>query len=141
MTPLRLNLLLVLFTACFFTQSMAQETAKTDEQPKVSAVQLNPFDGIMVLGYVDNGAYLNFTGPNINFTKGRSKFIFGMLPSLRYKVDNAVIKNSPITPNLGFGFTYCYRKAVIQVPFYYDSKTATANGRWNIGIGIGFRLK
>ncbi|MNY11568.1 hypothetical protein D3C86_1446040 [compost metagenome] len=64
-----------------------------------------------------------------------------MLPSLRYKEDNGIFKNSPITPNLGVGLTYCYKMIAVQVPLYYNSKTATANGRWNVGVGIGMRLK
>jgi hypothetical protein len=38
------------------------------------------FDGIVTAGYVDNGAYLNFTGPNISWQKGQSKVLLGMLP-------------------------------------------------------------
>jgi hypothetical protein len=39
------------------------------------------------------------------------------------------------------GLTYCYSKFVIQVPLYYNSKTTINNGRWNVGIGLGMRLK
>lgn len=44
-------------------------------------------DGVIIGGYADNGAFLNFTGPNVNFTSGESKFIIGLLPSLRFKED------------------------------------------------------
>jgi hypothetical protein len=50
-------------------------------------VKIALYDGIFIGGYVDNGAFLNFTGPNINATYKNSKFILGMLPSLRFKED------------------------------------------------------
>jgi len=97
-------------------------------------------DGIMVAGYIDNGAFLNFTGPNINFTKGESKLIVGLLPSLRFKEDKGTTKNSIVTPMLGAGITYSYKYLAFQIPFYYTAKTATTNGEWNVGFGIGLRL-
>ncbi len=68
------------------------------------------------------------------------KIIFGMLPSLRFKEDNSKIKNSFIIPILGIGFTYCYKKFAMQVPLYYEPKTAVNNGRWIVGIGVGMKL-
>ena len=111
------------------------------QEEQKSGISVNPFDGVMAAGYVDNGAYLNFTGPNINYVHGKSKVMLGMLPSLRYKEDHSVIKNSPITPNLGVGLTFCYHKIALQIPLYYNAKTTTTNGKWNIGIGIGYRFK
>jgi hypothetical protein len=137
------TLLFYLLTLLLSNYSFAQET-KSDEKPKDSTkpiVEFNPFDGIIIAGYVDNGAFLNFTGPNISFMHKNSKIILGMLPSLRYKEDNGIFKNSPITPNLGIGVTYCYKMIALQVPLYYNAKTAVANGRWNVGVGIGVRLK
>lgn len=99
------------------------------------------FDGVAVAGYVDKGAFLNFTGPNISLTVKRSRFILGMLPSLRFKEDEGTYRNSFVTPNLGAGLTYCYRKFAVQVPVYYNAKTAATNGKWNVGIGIGVKLK
>jgi len=98
------------------------------------------YDGIFIGGYMDNGAFLNFTGPNINATLKNSKFILGMLPSLRFKEDKGTPKNAFVTPNLGVGFTYSYNVRAIQLPLYYNAKTATDNGRWHIGLGIGLRL-
>ena len=105
-----------------------------------SNVKNSVYDGILAVGYVDQGAYLNFTGPNINMTYGDSKFILGMLPSLRFKEDNAAVRNSFVTPNLGVGITYCYKHFAVQVPVYYNSKTATQHGKWHLGIGIGYRI-
>ncbi len=68
------------------------------------------------------------------------KIIFGMLPSLRFKEDNSKIKNSFIIPILGIGFTYCYKKFAMQVPLYYEPKTAVNNGRWIVGIGVRMKL-
>lgn len=98
-------------------------------------------DGIIAMGYVDHGAYLNFTGPNLSFSRGKSKIMLGMLPSLRYKQDTGVTKNSPIIPSLGVGLTYSYKRCVFQLPLYYNAKTSTANGNWQLGIGVGFRFK
>ncbi len=133
-------LLFILILSTFHTN--AQETKPSETKTETTpGVKFRPFDGIFILGYVDNGVFLNFTGPNISYTCKSSKIILGMLPSLRYKEDRGAYKNSPITPNLGVGLTYCYKKFAIQVPLYYNTKTATSNGKWNIGIGIGMRLK
>lgn len=97
------------------------------------------YDGIFIGGYVDNGAFLNFTGPNINATYKNSKFILGMLPSLRFKEDKGTPKNAFVTPNLGIGFTYSYKIWAVQIPLYYNAKTATQNGQWHVGLGVGLR--
>lgn len=128
------------FTALFLCIGISLFSNAQETGNKIKTT-VQPFDGTLVLGYVDNGAFMNFTGPNISFTKGKSKLMFGMLPSLRYKEDHSAIKNAPITPNLGFGLTFSYKKFAFQVPMYYNAKTATANGEWNIGVGIGFKLK
>ena len=127
----------LLFSICFL--GFAATCANAQPQTKKIAVYV--LDGIVSTGYVDQGAYLNFTGPNVSYTRGKSKLIFGMLPSLRFKLDTGTTKNSPIFPSLGVGLTYAYKKLVVQVPLYYNAKTSTANGKWLIGVGIGFRLK
>jgi len=114
----------------YITSTFAQE----------GKVNFTLYDGIFIGGYVDDGAFLNFTGPNINATYKNSKYILGMLPSLRFKEDNGTPKNSFVTPNLGIGFTYSYKIWAIQIPLYYNAKTATDNGRWHIGLGVGLRL-
>jgi hypothetical protein len=105
-----------------------------------SKMDFTLFDGIAIMGYVDEGAFVNFTGPNVSLTSNNSKYILGMLPSLRFKEDKGTPKNSFITPNLGVGLTYCYKLLAVQVPVYYNTKTATTNGKWNVGIGVGMRL-
>lgn len=134
MRQILLSCFLTFLTSTFFSQETKPEPAK-------QTIKFNPFDGVIIAGYVDNGIFLNFTGPNINFTYKSSKITLGMLPSLRYKEDKGLFKNSPITPTLGCGLTYCWKKLAVQVPIYYNTKTATANGRWNLGVGIGMRLK
>jgi hypothetical protein len=121
----------IIFLVCLFVN------LGYSQQSKINA---NLYDGILIAGYVDEGGFTNFTGPNINMTHGNSKFIFGALPSLRYKRDNSTPKNAFVTPHLGIGFTYSYKILAIQLPLYYNSKTATENGRWHMGIGIGLRL-
>ena len=121
----------MMLLVCFKgTTLMAQDTK----------VNVTVYDGIIVAGYVDHGGFSNFMGPNVNLTYKQSKFLLGALPSLRYKTDHATPKNSFVTPNLGLGFTYTYKSFALQIPFYYNAKTATANGVWNAGIGLGFRL-
>jgi len=102
-------------------------------------VTLALYDGIFIGGYVDHGGFLNFTGPSISTTYKNSKYIIGMLPSLRFKEDTKTPKNAFVTPSLGLGFTYCYKYLAVQVPLYYNGKTATENGKWHIGLGIGLR--
>jgi hypothetical protein len=98
------------------------------------------FDGSINVGYVNNGGYINFSGPGISGTYKNSKFLFGMLPSLRYKVDNGPTKNASIFPNLGVGFTYSYKYLSFQLPFYYNPKTTTSDGSWHLGFGVGFLI-
>jgi len=116
------------------TFSLAQENS--------SKIKASFFDGIIVAGYVDQGAYINFTGPNISFKHKNTKLMLGMLPSLRIKEDQSTgTKNSAITPNLGVGIAAVYKKIVLQIPFYYNSKTALHNGSWKVGVGLGYSFK
>lgn len=99
------------------------------------------YDGFVMVGWLPNGGFLNFTGPNFNFTFGRQKLVIGMLPSLRYLRDEGgPTRNAPIIPNLGTGITYAYDWAAVQMAFYYDNKTAAENGKWLLGFGLGLRL-
>ncbi|AYZ11182.1 hypothetical protein EGY05_04255 [Chryseobacterium arthrosphaerae] len=110
---------------------------ETDSKIKVSF-----FEGIAVAGYVDHGAFLNFTGPNISLKHKNIKYIAGMLPSLRIREDRSSgTRNSPVTPTLGAGFTIVYRKIVLQIPVYYNTKTPDQNGSWKIGAGVGYSFK
>ncbi len=98
------------------------------------------FDGVVHAGYVNNGGYINFSGPSLSIAHKHSKFMFGMLPSLRFKQDKGLIKNATVFPTLGFGFTYGYKFLSFQLPFYYNPKTVTNNGSWHLGFGIGYRI-
>jgi hypothetical protein len=98
------------------------------------------FDGVINVGYINNGGFLNFTGPGLSATYKNSKFLLGMLPSLRYKVDDDSPRNASIYPNLGFGLTYSYKYLSLQIPMYYNAKTTTENGSWHVGFGIGYRI-
>jgi hypothetical protein len=98
------------------------------------------FDGVVHVGYVNNGGYINFSGPSLGISHKNSKFTFGMLPSLRFKKDNSKIKNAVVFPTLGLGLTYGYKFWSFQLPLYYNPKTATSNGSWHLGFGIGYRI-
>lgn len=137
----KITIALLLFASFAFQKSFAQTNAPIIEDSKKEKVTFCFFDGMIVAGYVDKGAYLNFTGPNVSYTSGKSKVLVGMLPSLRFKEDKAAVKNAFVTPTLGMGITYSYKKFAVQVPFYYNAKTSTVDGKWNVGIGIGLKLK
>jgi hypothetical protein len=98
------------------------------------------FDGVIHFGYVNNGGYINFSGPSLSVAHKNSKFMFGMLPSLRFKKDKDLTKNATVYPTLGFGFTYGYKFLSFQLPFYYNTKSTTNNGSWHMGVGVGFRI-
>lgn len=101
------------------------------------------FEGVIVAGYVDQGVYINCTGPAVKFSKKPFAILVGLLPSLRIKKDKVAAgapQNSVITPNLGAGITAVYKHLAIQVPLYYNSKTSSKDGRWNPGIGIGYKF-
>ncbi len=122
--------LLILF-CCLFSVRFNAQNIKSEA---------TLFEGIVIGGYVDQGAFLNFTGPNIALSKGNSKLFIGMMPSLRFKTDNGTTKNTFVTPSLGFGITYSYKFLAIQIPMYYAPKTLSQNGKWHFGIGVGLRL-
>lgn len=101
------------------------------------------FEGILVAGYADQGAYINCTGPAIKFSKKPISVLIGLLPSLRIKKDKVTAgapQNSVITPNLGFGLTAVYKHLAVQVPVYYNAKTSVKDGKWNPGVGIGYKF-
>lgn len=107
-----------------------------------SRIKASFFDGVAVAGYVDHGAFINFTGPNVSFTHNSLKLIAGMLPSLRIKEDrSAGTKNSPVMPTLGAGLTVVYKKIALQIPVYYNSKTASEDGSWKVGAGLGYSFR
>ena len=132
-------LLCAAFFLFFWTKNEAQTEEKSQKETK-SGIQVAAYDGIIVAGFVDGGGYTNFTGPNINMTRGDSRFILSALPSLRYKKDNSTPKNAFVTPTLGIGFTYSYKLFAVQIPLFYNSKTAVEDGKWHVGIGLGIRL-
>ncbi len=127
----RLIVCIIILLVCFDNSFCNAQ----DRQVKISV-----YEGIFIGGYVDNGGYLNFTGPNINSTYRNFRFILGMLPSVRFYEDRGTPKNSFATPNLGIGFTCSYKMIAVQIPFYYNAKTTTENGNWHIGLGVGLRI-
>ena len=101
------------------------------------------FEGTIVAGYVDHGAFINCIGPSIKYSKKPFSLIAGLLPSLRIKEDKVAAgatKNAVVTPNLGVGLTAVLNNIAMQVPLYYNAKTAAKNGKWNLGIGLGYKF-
>lgn len=121
----------------FLFQSVTAQN-KADKKTKILV-----WDGMAVAGYVNHGGFVNFGGPTVKLIQKPFSIGFGILPTMRIKEDKVVkgaTKNSAITPTAGFGFTFVYKHLVVQVPFYYNAKTTSSNGKWNPGIGLGFKL-
>lgn len=119
-----------------FNSTKAQSTAA--KSPTVVA-----WDGMAVGGYVNHGGFVNFGGPTVKLIKKPLSLGFGILPTMRIKEDNVPKgspKNSAITPTAGFGFSVVFKHLVVQVPFYYNAKTAVKSGKWNPGVGIGYKF-
>ena len=126
-----------LAAAIFLSNTMTAQTPATTKKTLVA------WDGMMVAGYVNNGGFVNFGGPTLKIVKKPWSFGFCILPTMRIKEDKVAkgaMKNSIVTPTAGFGFTVAYKHLVLQMPFYYNTKTALSNGKWNVGAGIGFKL-
>jgi len=101
------------------------------------------FDGIVVAGYVDHGAFINCAGPSVKFTKKPLMVLLGLLPSLRIKEDKVApgaTQNAAVTPNLGVGLTATFHHLALQIPLYYNAKTAVKDGKWNPGFGLGYKF-
>jgi hypothetical protein len=124
--------------ALFFAFTLNLNAQETEKKIIVTA-----WEGFAVAGYVDSGAFVNFGGPSIKLVHKPYAIIFGMLPSLKIKEDQVpegAKKNSIVIPSLGFGLTYLYKHLAVQVPFYYNQKNATTDGKWNIGFGLGYKF-
>jgi hypothetical protein len=110
-------------------------------QGQTTTVKTSLYSGYFVVGYVDDGGFSNFTGPNVTISRGNSHFVFSALPSLRYKVDRSEpTQNAFVTPALGAGFTYAYKMVAVQLATYYNTKTPTTDGQWHLGLGLGVRM-
>jgi hypothetical protein len=128
------------FLCLLFTTVTLHVGAQTSNAGQTKAVL---FDGVLVAGYLDKGAFINCAGPGIKFSKKPFSVLLGLLPGLRIKEDKVAAgatKNSTLTPSLGFGLTAAYKHLAIQVPFYYNAKTSTKDGKWNPGAGIGYKF-
>lgn len=134
--------------ACIGGLALAMLSFSADAQtnpgtkPVGSSLKTTLFEGIIAVGYIDHGATINFTGPAIKLTHKPFQFMVGMLPSLKIKKDNSVnaTRNATLIPSLGFGATAVYRHIALQMPFLYNAKTATKDGKWNVGIGLGYKF-
>jgi hypothetical protein len=119
-----------------FNSADAQTTA--EKKPSIVG-----WEGMAVAGYVNQGGFVNFGGPTVKLIKKPFSFGFGILPTMRIKQDNVLKgspKNSAIIPTAGFGFTIVYKHLAFQLPFYYNAKTATRDGKWNPGVGFGYKF-
>lgn len=123
----------------FCTIAFIMLTAVLHAQHKKISAQA--FDGIIVAGYADNGAYINCTGPAVKYTTQKWNLMLGFLPSVKIKEDTSAVKNATLTPTLGFGATLTiFKHLAMQVPTFYIPKTNVDNGRWTLGIGLGYKI-
>jgi len=125
----------ITFIICSLNRVHAQDVSKK--------VSLSAWDGMAVAGYVNKGGFVNFGGPTVRFIRKPVAAGFGILPTMRIKEESGTKdapKNSAIMPTAGFGFTFVYKHLALQVPFYYNPKTATSNGKWNPGLGLGYKF-
>ncbi len=123
---------------CILLMAIAEQLGAQQTKPSVKM-----WDGMAVAGYVNQGGFLNFGGPTVKFVTKPWSIGFGILPTMRFKEDKVAkgaTKNSIMTPTAGLGFTFAYKHFLTQVPFYYNSKTATTDGKWQVGVGIGYRF-
>lgn len=113
------------------------------QSPGPVKTKLQLFDGWLIAGYLDKGAYINCTGPSVKFSSKPICVLIGLLPGLRIKEDQVSpgsTRNSAITPSLGFGLTASFKHLALQLPLYYNSKTAAKDGQWKPGVGIGYKF-
>ena len=129
---------LCLTMLCF--SSIAQ--TNTTREKATSTLKTTFFEGIVSIGYIDHGATINFTGPAIKLTHKPLTFLIGMLPSLKIKEDKTAngTRNAIVIPSLGCGATAIYKHIALQIPFLYNPKTAAKDGKWNAGIGFGYKF-
>lgn len=129
-------ILILVFALLPCMRGIAQENNK-----KIQAVL---YDGTVVAGYSDKGGYVNCTGPGIKYKKGNKTLLVGLLPSLRIKKDDAKLagatKNNLITPSLGFGITATFHHFALQIPAFYNNKTTSEDGKWHLGVGVGYKF-
>ncbi|TJY64622.1 hypothetical protein FAZ19_15450 [Sphingobacterium alkalisoli] len=110
---------------------------------QTTKLQASLFEGILLAGYTDHGAYINCTGPAVKYILKKASIMAGLLPSLKIKEDRVqagAARNSLLTPTLGFGLTGCYKHLVVQLPAFYSAKTSTTDGKWKLGVGVGYKF-
>jgi hypothetical protein len=129
-------------TVCMFLAFLLCSVTHAQQEAKTKAT-IVAWDGMIVAGYVNDGGYINFGGPSLKLIKKPWCLAIGILPTLRIKEDKVATgakQNSAVMPTAGFGLTVVYKHLVVQVPFYYNAKTAASNGKWHPGLGIGYKL-
>lgn len=133
----------LIFRGLVFCSLIYCSVAKSQTNGSTGQTKMILFEGIIVAGYADKGGYINCTGPSVKFSKKPFVVLLGFLPSLRIKRDKVVgaaPKNSLVTPSLGIGITAGYKHLVVQIPVFYNAKTSNKDGKWNHGIGIGYKF-
>ena len=133
---------IIIDTVCMLCLVGLFNSANAQNAP-IKSPTVVAWDGMAVAGYVNGGGFVNFGGPTVKLIKKPLSLGFGILPTMRIKEDNVPKgspKNSAIIPTAGFGFTIVHKHLVVQVPFYYNAKTTTKSGKWNPGVGIGYKF-
>lgn len=80
-----------------------------------------------------DAAYLNLGGPSLRYGNKQMAVSVAMLPSLRFRED----KSKPyVTPLLGSGLLFQYKKLMVGLLFYYIA----GENKWKPAAGAGIRL-
>ncbi len=77
--------------------------------------------------------YTNYGGPGIKLVTGKSAFSINMLPGLKFINDNP---RPFVTPILGTGILYYYKKLIVALPLYYIA----AQLKWKPALGFGIKI-
>jgi hypothetical protein len=119
-----MNKIIVLFLLTFAAyEAMAQ---KPDTKISVT--------GSLIAGTDGKAWYFSMGGPGLKCSFSKKTFLsVNMLPSLRIIKDNV---RPVVTPILGTGILFGYKRLIAVLPFYY---IASLN-KWKASVGLGIRF-
>ena len=129
---------------CITQLALAQEITKPQIVPSHNTVKVSykALGSVIISGYKHTGTFffstfLNFGGPSIKMEYGKFGISYGMFPSLRfYKSDNPLV----VSPSLGTGFQFTYKKIALALPMYYIVSPRTKTNIWVVSVGAGYKF-
>jgi hypothetical protein len=91
------------------------------------------FSGQIMMSYDGSALYYNMGGPAFFANIKKSKIGIAMYPSLKLMNDNP---KPFVTPILGSGIFYQYKKIVVAMPMYFIA----AENKWKLSFGLGYKF-